>query len=96
VSSVLAARYLIRAREYAELLERLQSGRGASGRAAVLPIAPSRPTVGKLERRRDLLVAGARAGMRAVLDVFALPCGPIPEILTVFGQDGHRLPGAAG
>ena len=95
VSSALAARYLAREQDYTELLERLQSGRGVTDRAAVLPIAPSRPTVGKLERRRELLVAGAQAGIRAVLAIFGLPSDSIPEILTVFGHDGHRVLGAA-
>jgi predicted patatin/cPLA2 family phospholipase len=96
VSPPLARRYAVRAQEYVRLLEQLRSGRGTAGRASVLAIAPSGPTVSKLERRRAHLVDGARSGMRAVLDVLGNGAYSIPEILTAFDRSGHRLSSMAG
>jgi predicted patatin/cPLA2 family phospholipase len=91
VSAALVARYQARAREYIELLERLQSGRGPGGTAVVLPTAPSGPTVAKLEQRRGFLMAGAQAGIQAVLDVFGLSADTIAGIRTPPGHDGQRV-----
>ncbi len=84
VSSRLAERYVERPVEYGRLLAALDRGQGPAGRAHVLTLAPSGPVVGKLERRREPLVASAHAGMRAVFDGLGYP---VPDALALFFSD---------
>ena len=72
ISRPVAERYRTRAAEYVQLLTALEAGVGPRGRASALAVAPAGRVVDKLERRRPQLMAGAHAGMRAVLDVFEL------------------------
>jgi predicted patatin/cPLA2 family phospholipase len=85
ISKPLGRRYEERSRHYVELLDVLKGGRGPHG-ALALTIAPEGPAVGKLERSRAKLVAGARDGMQAVFK--GLDCDPTAahEALTVFDR----------
>jgi predicted patatin/cPLA2 family phospholipase len=65
VSGPLAEGYLARTAPYASLQDQIASGRSTSG-ASVLGIRPDL-TVGKLERDRSRLLAGAASGRAAVL-----------------------------
>lgn len=67
VSAALADRYLARTAPYAMLQDQIAAGLTSSGRARILGIRPA-VTVGKLERRRNKLVAGAASGRAAVLE----------------------------
>jgi predicted patatin/cPLA2 family phospholipase len=67
VSAALAESYLRRAEPYAALVRAIDAGRGPQGRAAVLGLRAPGPRISKLERRRDVLVDGARRGRDAVL-----------------------------
>jgi predicted patatin/cPLA2 family phospholipase len=71
LSPALAQKYLARAEPYAELMRRLESGRGPLGRAAVSLIRVEDCWISKLERRRQVLEHGARRGYEAVLAAFA-------------------------
>jgi predicted patatin/cPLA2 family phospholipase len=66
VSPSLAVRYLARAAPYAALQDEIASGRSRSSGAAILGIRPA-ITVGKLERDRERLIAGAASGRDAVM-----------------------------
>lgn len=70
VSPTLADRYLSRAEPYSALVRTIEAGRGPLGRAQVLGVRTD-ARVGKLERRSDVLEAGARRGYDAVMRVFA-------------------------
>lgn len=67
VSAALAESYLRRAEPYAALVRAIDAGRGPLGRAVVLGLRAPGPRISKLERRRDVLVDGARRGRDAVL-----------------------------
>jgi predicted patatin/cPLA2 family phospholipase len=70
LSPELAARFIGRSAPYAALLRCIDQGTGPLGRAVVQGIRPLAPAVGKLERRRSRLVAGADGGYRAVMLAF--------------------------
>jgi predicted patatin/cPLA2 family phospholipase len=70
LSPPLAERYLDRGRPYARLVSQIAAGTGPLGRASVLGITPAPPAIGKLERNRDVLLAGAERGLQAVLAAF--------------------------
>jgi len=67
VSPDLADRYLARAGPYSTLLATIEAGRGPLGRASVTAIRVTDLHISKLERRRDVLERGARAGYDAVM-----------------------------
>lgn len=69
VSPQLAANYLTRARPYADVVRAIDAGTGPGGRAQVVAIRAGDYHVSKLERRRDVLVEGARRGYEAVMAV---------------------------
>jgi predicted patatin/cPLA2 family phospholipase len=70
LSAPLAELYAGRAVPYRRILEAIAAGRGPAGRAAVLGLRPPPPVVSKLERSRERLRAGARAGYDAVMRAF--------------------------
>ena len=70
VSPALAERYLSRAEPYSALVRTIDAGRGPLGRARVLAVRTD-ARIGKLERRPDVLEAGARRGYDAVMRMFA-------------------------
>jgi predicted patatin/cPLA2 family phospholipase len=67
VSKTLADRYLHRAQPYAAITRAIEAGVGPLGKAAVLGIRALGPEISRLERRRDVLEAGARRGYDAVV-----------------------------
>ncbi|MEI6245732.1 MAG: patatin family protein [Acidobacteriota bacterium] len=69
-SDAMADGFLARTAPYAEVQDQIARGRSPSGRAAVLGIRPA-ITVGKLERDRARLLAGAASGRDAVLTALA-------------------------
>jgi len=89
VSPDLADRYETRGLEYAELVQGVWRESGPDGRAAVLPIAPSSLVVGKVEKRREVLVEGAIAGALAVFDGFGFTRPRLVETLGAVGEDGQ-------
>jgi predicted patatin/cPLA2 family phospholipase len=66
VSRSLADRYLHRAEPYAAITGAIDAGLGPLGKATVLGIRATGPEIGRLERRREVLEAGARRGYDAV------------------------------
>jgi predicted patatin/cPLA2 family phospholipase len=70
VSPGLAARYLQRAGPYSALVTAIDAGWGPERRAHVLGIRVDGLKVSKLERRREILEAGARRGYDAVMAAF--------------------------
>lgn len=70
-SPLLADRYLRRAEPYAAILRAIDRGVGPRAGAAVAGIRVEGLTIGRLERRRHVLEAGARQGYDAVMT--ALP-----------------------
>lgn len=67
VSTTLALSYLARATPYEALLRQIDAGRGPAGRARVLAIRAPGVHISKLERRAEVLQAGASAGYDAVM-----------------------------
>jgi predicted patatin/cPLA2 family phospholipase len=70
LSATLAARYLTRAIPYAELSRQIDAGRGPRGLACVQAIRVADFPIGRLERRGEVLVEGARRGYDAVMAAF--------------------------
>jgi predicted patatin/cPLA2 family phospholipase len=70
VSPTLAARYLGRAVPYRDVMRAIDAGLGPLGRARVLGIRADDISISKLERRREVLEAGARSGYDAVMRAF--------------------------
>ena len=95
-SPALADRYAVRGREYAALAQAAWGESGPEGRAAVLPIGPTARAVGKLEKRRHVLVQGAIAGALAVFDAFGFARPRLLETLTAVGEDGQDIALASG
>lgn len=50
-------------------------------------------SVGRLEKRRSRLVAGAQAGMQATMDAFSVNVGKYTEILSPYCANGHLVAG---
>jgi len=70
VSPALALRYLDRAGPYSALVRAIEDGSGILGRAQVTGIRVDDLHISKLERRREVLLAGARRGAEAVIAAF--------------------------
>ena len=70
LSPALAARYLDRAKPYAEMLRSIDTGRGPRGRAEVHQITVANLHVGKLDRDAARLRDAAGRARQAVLDLF--------------------------
>jgi len=70
VSPALAARYLRRAIPYADVCRHIDAGTGPGGLARVQAIRVSDFPISRLERRRAVLVEGARRGYDAVMAAF--------------------------
>jgi predicted patatin/cPLA2 family phospholipase len=70
VSPELADRYLARAAPYTDLMRLIEAGAAPLGQARVLGIRVEGPQIGKLERRRAVLVAGAQQGYDAIMATF--------------------------
>ena len=73
LSPLLARKYRDRIGPYSALVERINaSGRSAApaGAPAVTGLRPAGDTISILERRKDVLVAGAEQGYRAVMQAF--------------------------
>jgi predicted patatin/cPLA2 family phospholipase len=91
ISPALGRLYVERIAAYTALLKHIAAGRGPGGRAIVLGVHPAGPVVGKLERRRARLVAGATRGAAAIFSLMtgrALRC---VETLTGFDESSHRV-----
>jgi predicted patatin/cPLA2 family phospholipase len=71
VSPAMATRYLARAAPYSALIRAIDAGTGPLGRAAVLGVRVEGLRIGRLERRRDVLAAGARQGYTAITTLIA-------------------------
>lgn len=71
ISPALAAKFVDRGAPYRALLDCIAAGRGPASRAVVHGIRPGPPAIGKLERSKDRLLAGARAGYDAVTALLA-------------------------
>lgn len=67
ISPKLADRYLRRSEPYAAITGAIDAGIGPLGHAAVMGIRADGPEISRLERRRDILEAGARRGYDAVV-----------------------------
>jgi predicted patatin/cPLA2 family phospholipase len=70
LSPELASRYLARAEPYSALLRVIDAGAGPRGTARVTAIRVADWPISKLERRTDVLVAGATRGFDAVMARF--------------------------
>ena len=70
MSSGLAERYQHRFSRYRATLDALRAGRGPAGRAVTVTVRPTGPSISKLERRADVLTAGAESGRQAALALF--------------------------
>ncbi len=73
VSPALAARYLTRAEPYSALMRAIDAGTGPLGRSDVTGVRVDGLRIGRLERRREVLEAGARRGYDAVMALFGAP-----------------------
>lgn len=73
LSPALADRYLDRAVPYAQVTRAIDAGTGPAGRASVLGLRPEGAGIGRLERRSDVLRAGAALGYETVMRTFGLP-----------------------
>lgn len=71
LSPDLATRYLGRNEPYAALAEQMARGTGPAGRAAVLPLRVPDLHISRLERRPDVLKAGAHRGRQVVIDALS-------------------------
>lgn len=91
ISPHLASRYLARVDIYNGVLKAISAGVGPAGTAQITAIRPLSLTVGKLERRRDHLVAGAAQGLQAVMSAIVGRCVNTVETLGAFDDTGHRL-----
>lgn len=58
---------------------------------SLLPIRPPEdaPVVGRLEKNRNLLLQGARLGMRSVYQLFDAPLWQVIEVLCPYNEQGH-------
>ena len=90
-SPALASRYNERWQRDEDLFAHLYRHRSPSGRAEVLLVLADGPPVGKFERSRRQLVAGASRGMAAALAELAPGRYVVRETLAAFGPDGHRV-----
>jgi predicted patatin/cPLA2 family phospholipase len=72
LSPRLAQSYHDRIGPYIGLVERIRAGTDGMGGSGpmILGVRPAGDTIGRLERRRDVLVAGAERGRQAVMDAF--------------------------
>jgi predicted patatin/cPLA2 family phospholipase len=70
LSPDLAARYMTRAVPYAEICRQIDAGTGPRGLARVQAVRVSDYPISRLERRRPVLVEGARRGYDAVMATF--------------------------
>jgi predicted patatin/cPLA2 family phospholipase len=70
MSPELAGRYQHRFGRYRATLDSLRAGRGPAGRAITVTVRPTGPPISKLERRADVLTAGAESGRQAILALF--------------------------
>jgi predicted patatin/cPLA2 family phospholipase len=70
LSPSLAAKYLGRATRYATLMQQIKLGIGPGGRARLVGLSVEGLRISKLERRADVLRAGARLGYEAVMRAF--------------------------
>src|SRR5579864_7415927 len=70
MSPALAESYRHRFGRYRAILDNLRTGRGPAGRAITVTVRPTGPPISKLERRADVLTAGAEGGRQAVLALF--------------------------
>lgn len=85
-----------RLRNYATDVESLAQHTANPGVAPyLLAIQPgsNSPGVGRLEKRRKQLVAGARDGMAAIMKAFSLDIGSYVETLGPFDASGHGISG---
>jgi len=73
LSPVLADRYLERSVPYSRVTQAIDAGTGPEGRARVLGLRVESMAISRLERRADVLRAGAASGYEAVMRVFGLP-----------------------
>jgi predicted patatin/cPLA2 family phospholipase len=71
LSPALAAQYLDRATPYSELVRCIDAGTGPLGRTRVLAVRVADLRLGKLERRRAVLVDAAERGFQAVMAAFS-------------------------
>lgn len=70
LSPSLASRYLKRAEPYQLLVDAIDAGTGPVGQAQVIGVRAHGLHVGRLERRREVLEAGAKLGYEAVTTLF--------------------------
>jgi len=70
LSPALATKFEQRGRPYSALLAAIDGGHSPAGRSIVMGIRPEGDEVSKLERRRDVLLAAADSGRRAVMAAF--------------------------
>jgi predicted patatin/cPLA2 family phospholipase len=70
VSPTLADRFVSRGGPYAELNKTIDAGSGPLGLAQTTALRPLMPAISKLERRAEILRAGAAEGRRVVAEVF--------------------------
>ena len=54
-------------------------------------VPPTAPNLSRWEKRRDRLVSGAAAGVRAVLSAFGVAVSQVSESLTAMDQNGHLV-----
>jgi predicted patatin/cPLA2 family phospholipase len=90
MSEELGRRYRERGATYTALVAQLDAGTGPAGIARVSVIRPQAPVVAKLERRRERLVAGATAGLRAVFAAIARTDVRGVETLSAYDALGRR------
>jgi len=70
LSPTLAQRYHDRVEQYTALMARIDSTRTDGTGPAIIGIRPRASSIGRLERRRSILVAAADEGRRVVIDAF--------------------------
>ena len=70
ISPDLATRYLTRAVPYADMVQAIQAGHGPEGVSQVAGIRVPDLYIRRLERRGEVLRAGAEQGFRAVMEMF--------------------------
>jgi predicted patatin/cPLA2 family phospholipase len=69
VSPALADAYLARDVAYRRVLDQIEQGR--SGNTQIVAVRPVGPSISKMERDRQRLLAGAQSGIRAIEDLVA-------------------------
>lgn len=87
-SPILADHYMKREVEYMAVMEHIGRLKGPAGGAIIHPVRPALPLLGKLERRRDHLIAGASRGIQAIVDLFAEGSNSVGEILQAHSSNG--------